>query len=340
MRDMKEIQFKRTTIKLLGFLFVVLSLLIKFPIYAAEKEVFLFFSVNHLLIEKDDKLEVIPSRLVLENNYDSFSLLNKEQACEEVFSFSNGHLSVKDPGLKLKTYTECKILLINSKNNIKDEYIFKLNRTFTSWCLLKNRSSQEIQKTINAVLDVVQVKECSDFALKQTLFNAKMLNLAGRQISDLSPLSGLINLRALWLDNNKISKISPIASLNSLIVLSLSNNLVENIDSLNSFKELQWLFLSSNKIKSVDKLSKLTKIKVLSIKDNLILNPEPLFRFQNNTIILPHGNPFIKEACNKSNNLDDKNVTKQLNWLEKVCKVQLQKKNVHYLNSSTTTYEK
>lgn len=65
-----------------------------------------------------------------------------------------------------------------------------------------------------------------------------------------------------------------------------------------------------------------------------------MFHFQNNTIILPHGNPFIKEASNKSNNLDDKNVTKQLNWLEKVCKVQLQKKNVHYLNSSTTTYEK
>ncbi|WGL59660.1 hypothetical protein QEJ31_14100 [Pigmentibacter sp. JX0631] len=310
-----------------------------FPIYsyASSKEFYLFFSINHLLNEKDNKLEIIPSRIKLGSSYDSMILAGQDKVCDEILSFSNDYISIKDPGLKLTTYTECKVSLINKKNKISDEVTFKLNRTFTSWCLLKERTSDDIKLTIDAVLNTVQVKECNDFALKQTLFNAKMLNLTGKKIVDLSPLSGLINLRALWLDDNKISKIDPISSLRNLIVLSLSNNSIENINNISNLKELQWLFLSANKIRGVEELATLKKIKVLSIKNNFILNPAPLYSFQANTIILPQGNPFIKDTCLKYSTIDDKNSVKQLNWLDKVCKFEQLNKNVRYLNSSSSS---
>nr|BFD32391.1 hypothetical protein GTC16762_20090 [Pigmentibacter ruber] len=306
-----------------------------FKLFAIDKEFYLFFSINHLLIEKENKLEIIPSRIKLDSSYDSMLFTGQDKVCKEILSLSNDYISIKDPGMKLTTYTECNVSLFNKKNNVKTDILIKFNRTFTSWCLLKDRVNEDIKLTIDAVLNTVQLKECNDLALKQTLFNAKMLNLTGKKIVDLSPISGLINLRALWLDDNNISKINPISSLSNLIVLSLSNNSIENINNISGLKELQWLFLSSNKITDVEDIANLKKIKVLSIKNNFILNPGPLYSFQANTIILPQGNPFVKDTCIKFNSLDQRNSIKQYNWLDKVCKFEQQNKNVRYLNSSS-----
>lgn len=303
--------------------------------YAIEKDIHLFFSANQLLIEKNKKLEPIPKHLKLKNYYTSFSIQSREEICAELFDLIDGYLVIKSPGDKLITYTECKLLLHNNIQKISDKYNIKINRTFTSWCILKEKSTPQIKNTINAILQVTEVKDCNDLVLKQSLFNTKMLNLGGRKITDLSPLGGLINLRALWLENNEISNISPLSSLQNLIVLSLSNNLISDIHSISNFKELQWLFLSSNKIKNIEYFFNLDKIKLLAIKNNLIVNPTPLFHFRSNTLILVQGNPFLKDVCYQRSSVNSVSYLRKQNWLLKVCNQEERFKSDGLYNSAS-----
>lgn len=286
----------------------------------------IFFSDNNMYIEKNSYLISNPYKIKTDNYYNALEVTSGPEICKSIFSISNNALIIKDPKKNLKTYIDCKIILINTNSKSSIEYQFGVNRTFKSWCVNRDQYENEIQKTIDAVLNAIQAKDCKEDSIKESLINARMLNLAGNKLSDLSPLGGLTKLRALWLDNNQVDNLKPISTLSSLIVLSLSNNHISDIQVLSKFKDLQWLFLSKNQIAKVDYLINLEKIKVLSIKNNNIDNAKPLLQFNPNTLILANGNPFLKNIC--KDYIDNKLGLKQIIWLEKICKTDGYKKSI------------
>ncbi len=300
--------------------------------FSSELNYNIFFANGKMLLEKENNLISSPYRIQIDNlkNIDE---IQGPQICKSIFSVSHNNLMIKDPFEKLTTYVECILSISDSSNKKLKEFRIGINRTFMSWCLMRNKSEIGIQKTIDAVMNVVQAVDCQDDSIKESLFNARMMNLAGQDLDDLSPIGSLTKLRALWLDNNEVSNLTPLSSLKSLIVLSLSNNHISDIQVLEVFKDLQWLFLSTNLIEKIESLSSLEKIKVLSIKNNNIENIKPLFQFNTNTLILANGNPFQKEACKGFNG--HKLGQKEYAWLEKLCKSGLPKKKITKLDGSS-----
>lgn len=319
------IKIKNNSSKLIFYIYFLVNLSV-LKAYSTENTYKIFFSENHMYLEKNNFLLSLPYKIKLEENLNHFEIVDGPEVCKSIFSISNQNLLFKDPKNNLKTYTECKLKLSNSTTKNSLIYHFGINRTFKSWCASKEQSGIGIKKTVEAVMNMIQAKDCKDDSIRESLFNARMLNLAGQELSDLSPLGCLVSLRALWLDNNELSNLKPLSSLKSLIVLSLSNNQISDIQVLSNFKELQWLFLSTNQIDNVDYLSNLEKIKVLSIKNNNIDNPKPLFQFNPNTLILANGNPFLKNVCKDYS--DNKSGLKKISWVEKLCKSDSSKKAI------------
>jgi Leucine-rich repeat (LRR) protein len=291
--------------------------------FSAEVNFNIFFADDKMFLEKENSLISSPYRIQIDN-LSSIDDIQGPQICKSIFSVSHNNLMIKDPSDKLKTYVECSLFLSDSSKKKFKEYRIGINRTFMSWCMIRKKADIGIQKTIDAVMNVVQASDCRDDSIRESLFNARMMNLAGQDLDDLSPIGSLTKLRALWLDNNELSYLNPLSSLKNLIVLSLSNNHISDIQVLEGFKDLQWLFLSTNLIEKIDSLSTLDKIKVLSIKNNNIENIKPLFQFNTNTLILANGNPFQKDACKDFNG--HKLGQKQYAWLEKLCKIEPKKK--------------
>jgi hypothetical protein len=296
---------------------------------ALDKSLNVFFAENSFFIQKEQTLFPLAHKISLEKSA-SYTLLEIEGAhfCKNIFYLSKNLLFIKDPLGLMTSYSECSLLLSQEDKKQSVMYRIGLNRTFQSWCQRKKQASLAIQKTVDAVLQVAQARDCEDRFIRNSLANARMLNLVGQDIEDVSPLGSLIKLRALWLDNNEIFEIGPLSTLKNLIVLSLSNNHISNIGVISHFKNLQWLFLSTNQIQSVESLSHLNKIKVLSLKDNNIKDLKPLLHFSTNALILAHGNPFQKDPC------EDFQIHKQYLWLEKLCKGETVKKHPQRDDSS------
>lgn len=291
--------------------------------FSVEEKYNIFFAGDKILIEKENDLTFSPNGIPL-NNLSFIDTIQGPQICKDLFFLSNHNLMIKDPSDKLKTYIECILTLKDSAKKNFQKIQIGINRTFMSWCSMRSKADIGIQKTIEAILNIVQATDCRDDSIKESLLNARMMNLAGQDIEDLSPIGSLTKLRALWLDNNDVSNLKPLSSLKNLIVLSLSNNHISDIQILESLKNLQWLFLSANLIEKIDSLSSLENIKVLSLKNNNILSIKPLLQFNTNTLILANGNPFQKDICKEFH--AHKLEKKKLIWLEKLCNGESKKK--------------
>ncbi|APJ03613.1 leucine-rich repeat domain-containing protein [Silvanigrella aquatica] len=291
--------------------------------YAEEIKLNIFFTDDRILLEKENSLVSSPYRIQVEN-LSRIENIQGASLCRVMFSMHQNTLVIKDPREKFKSYMECTLFLANQDNSNKKTYRIGMNRTFLSWCQMRKSADNGVQKTVDAVMNIVQATDCKDSSIKESLFNARMMNLAGQDIDDLSPIGSLIQLRALWLDNNEVSDLKPLSSLKNLIVLSLSNNHISDIQILQAFKNLQWLFLSANSIEKIDSLTRLDKIKVLSIKNNNIESIKPLFQFNSKTLILANGNPFQKDACKDFNS--HKIGQSPFIWLEKLCSNEVKKK--------------
>lgn len=296
----------------------ILFLMSHFKAFCNEKEISIFFSNNKIFLEKNNKLVNISSQINIHKKFYSFEVISGPKFCNKIISLSNNYLEIKDPLNNMQTYSECKILLKDKFESNEILLLIKLNRMFTSWCAMNESSNTGVNKTVNAVLKVMQIESCGYAFLDETLSNARMLNLSNQKLYDLSPIASLVNLRALWLDNNEVNDLNPLGSLKNLFVLSLSNNNIYDVNVLKNLKKLQWLFLGSNLIEKVDSLKFLNNIKVLSIKNNNIYNLSPLFQLNENSLIIANGNPAQSEVCKYFEN--ENNGYKKINWLEKLCK--------------------
>lgn len=282
------------------FCYFVLIIILVYHLntFCNEKELSIFFSNNKIFLEKNNKLVNISSQINIYKKFHSFEVVSGPEFCNKIISLSNNYLEIKDPLNNMQTYSECKIILKDKFKSNEIQLLIKLNRMFTSWCSMNGKSNTGVNKTVNAVLKVMQIENCEYAFLDETLSNARMLNLSNQKLYDLSPIASLLNLRALWLDDNEVNDLNPLGSLKNL-------------------KKLQWLFLGSNLIEKVDSLKFLNNIKVLSIKNNNIYNLTPLFQLNENSLIIANGNPAQSEVCKYFDK--ENNGYKKINWLEKLC---------------------
>ena len=98
----------------------------------------------------------------------------------------------------------------------------KTPKTFKEWCQQKASLPQETKRTVEALLNVAETRNCSQ--ANQTLTKLTSLNLEVNKISDIKPLSNLTNLTLLDLRENKISDIQPLSNLTKLTEVDLTKN--------------------------------------------------------------------------------------------------------------------
>ncbi|OBQ31578.1 MAG: hypothetical protein AN485_23680, partial [Anabaena sp. MDT14b] len=122
----------------------------------------------------------------------------------------------------------------------------KTPKTFKEWCQQKASLPQETKRTVEALLNVAETRNCSQ--ANQTLTKLTSLYLGENQISDIKPLSNLTNLTSLDLSENKISDIKPLSNLTNLTALDLSGNQISDIKPLSNLTKLTNLYLGENKI--------------------------------------------------------------------------------------------
>ncbi|MBE9252128.1 leucine-rich repeat domain-containing protein [Dolichospermum sp. LEGE 00240] len=120
----------------------------------------------------------------------------------------------------------------------------KTPKTFKEWCQQKASLPQETKRTVEALLNVAETRNCSQ--ANQTLTNLTFLYLWENQISDIKPLSNLTNLTLLDLWENKISDIKPLSNLTNLTSLSLSGNKISDIKPWSNLTNLAYLYLAKN----------------------------------------------------------------------------------------------
>ena len=120
----------------------------------------------------------------------------------------------------------------------------KTPKTFKEWCQQKASLPQETKRTVEALLNVAETRNCSQ--ANQTLTKLTSLYLRENQISDIKPLSNLTNLTSLDLWENKISDIKPLSNLTNLTSLSLSGNKISDIKPLSNLTNLAYLYLAKN----------------------------------------------------------------------------------------------
>ena len=105
-------------------------------------------------------------------------------------------------------------------------------KTFKEWCQQKASLPQETKRTVEALLNVAETRNCSQ--ANQTLTKLTSLSLGGNKISDIKPLSNLTNLTTLKLGSNKISDIKPLSNLTNLTTLYLWINKISDIKPLSN----------------------------------------------------------------------------------------------------------
>ena len=124
----------------------------------------------------------------------------------------------------------------------------KTPKTFKEWCQQKASLPQETKRTVEALLNVAETRNCSQ--ANQTLTKLTSLYLGENQISDIKPLSNLTNLTSLDLSENKISDIKPLSNLTNLTALDLSGNQISDIQPLSNLTNLTFLDLAKNPLTS------------------------------------------------------------------------------------------
>ena len=120
----------------------------------------------------------------------------------------------------------------------------KTPKTFKEWCQQKASLPQETKRTVEALLNVAETRNCSQ--ANQTLTKLTSLNLRENQISDIKPLSNLTKLTSLSLWGNQISDIKPLSNLTNLTTLHLSGNKISDIKPLSNLTNLAYLYLAKN----------------------------------------------------------------------------------------------
>ena len=120
----------------------------------------------------------------------------------------------------------------------------KTPKTFKEWCQQKASLPQETKRTVEALLNVAETRNCSQ--ANQTLTKLTSLELWGNKISDIKPLSNLTNLTYLSLWRNQISDIKPLSNLTNLTSLDLTGNLISDIKPLSNLTNLTSLYLGEN----------------------------------------------------------------------------------------------
>ncbi|MDK2462986.1 leucine-rich repeat domain-containing protein, partial [Aphanizomenon sp. PH219] len=131
----------------------------------------------------------------------------------------------------------------------------KTPKTFKEWCQQKASLPQETKRTVEALLNVAETRNCSQ--ANQTLTKLTSLYLGENKISDIKPLSNLTNLTELSLSVNKISDIKPLSNLTKLTSLSLEQNQISDIKPLSNLTKLTSLSLEQNQISDIKPLSNL-----------------------------------------------------------------------------------
>jgi internalin A len=124
----------------------------------------------------------------------------------------------------------------------------KTPKTFKEWCQQKASLPQETKRTVEALLNVAETRNCSQ--ANQTLTKLTSLYLGENKISDIKPLSNLTNLTSLDLSGNKISDIKPLSNLTNLTFLDLSGNKISDIKPLSNLTNLTSLDLAKNPLTS------------------------------------------------------------------------------------------
>ena len=168
-------------------------------------------------------------------------------------------------------------------------------KSFTDWCLNKEKISPAARHTVDVLLQHVGTNECHQA-------NQKLLQLTGLQvnlkrISDVSPIASLTNLKALGLGANQIIDISPLQSLTNLTVLNLPSNQISDIRPLQTLTNLTSLDLASNRITDISALKSLTKLTSLDLSVNQIHDTSPLKSLTNLTEVNLQSNPVSSRAC-------------------------------------------
>ncbi|KAB8033707.1 leucine-rich repeat domain-containing protein [Fluviispira multicolorata] len=267
----------------------------------------IFFNDKNVLTEKSNSDFLIEMQGIALNEKlspffkDSFiNIENKSDSvvCEKSIDFRKKSILFHDPQELLTTFTQCKYKITSQKTKKSIALRIGLNRTFRSWCKRKETSGKEIKKTVNAILDILHAKCCNDEYVKNSLVNAKMLNLADKEIVDVSPIGSFTNLRALWLNNNMISNINPLTSLKNLFVISLSNNNLSNISAIKYLKNSRWVFVSKNHITKINAITQLENMRVFIAEDNDIVDIKPLLNLKMmNVKVRVDDNPFDLNIC-------------------------------------------
>jgi internalin A len=142
----------------------------------------------------------------------------------------------------------------------------KTPKTFKEWCQQKASLPQETKRTVEALLNVAETRNCSQ--ANQTLTKLTSLDLGENEISDIKPLSNLTKLTSLELWGNKISDIKPLSNLTNLTDLYLWENKISDIKPLSNLTKLTTLYLRENKISDIKPLSNLTNLTYLDLAKN------------------------------------------------------------------------
>jgi hypothetical protein len=137
--------------------------------------------------------------------------------------------------------------------------------SFLNFCDEKKSQPGEIQKTVQALLNLAETASCEEAF--QDLSKRTTLDLSHQNISSLWPLKDFRPV-ALILENNQIKDLWPISQMKSLLILNLKQNLVEDVIALSFLEELQNLDISHNQIGNLNPLKDLSNLKDISWEKN------------------------------------------------------------------------
>jgi internalin A len=182
-------------------------------------------------------------------------------------------------------------------------------KTFTDWCLNRDRLSPSAKETVQALLARAETSNCDqanknlvrvsqlvlrqnypaiDLSPLQSLPKLTDLSVMG-QLTDVSPLQTMTQLTHLRLNEVPVQDISPLRSLTSLTELRLTGTFVSDLKALQSLKKLTTLEVSGSRLRlrcpvphyltqvtDLSPLSSLTQLTYLDLSQNKIQNLAPL----------------------------------------------------------------
>ena len=181
-------------------------------------------------------------------------------------------------------------------------------RTFTDWCLNRDRLSAGAQETVRILLAQAETSNCYqantklanvsqivltrnhlaiDLSPLQALPKLTDLSIKMSPIADLSPLQTMTQLTRLRLEEVPVRDIRPLQTLSNLTELKLTGTLVTDLNALQSLRNLTALEVGGSRLRcptyhnvmqvtDVSPLSSLTHLTYLNLSRNKIQNLAPL----------------------------------------------------------------